>query len=72
VDPLLIFLVVTILFYLGAYIYLKIKFNIKTDGIIYTHTSKIQKYGEAFLLTLFLIAGGIALFRGICDVRERP
>ncbi len=62
-DPLLIFSVITILFYAGTSIYLKRKFNIKTSGFFYIHSNKIHKYGETFLLILILIVGGIALFR---------
>ncbi|MGI6307496.1 MAG: DUF4181 domain-containing protein [Dethiobacteria bacterium] len=61
-NPLLIFLVITILFYAGTYIYIRRKFNIKISGFFYTPTNKIHKYGERFLLILFLMVGGIAIF----------
>lgn len=60
-NPLLTFSVITIFFFAGTYIYLKRKFNIKTD-FFYTHTNKIHKCGEIFLLILIFIVGGIALF----------
>ena len=61
-NPLLIFFIITTLFYAVTYKYFKKKFNIKVSGFFYTPTNKIHKYGKRFLLILFLIVGGIAVF----------
>jgi len=61
-NPLLIFFIITTLFYAVTYKYFKKKFNIKVSGFFYTPTNKIHKYGKRFLLISFLIVGGIAVF----------